>query len=233
MRNLFVFLNPNHSFDDGYNSEKMAEAQIDNCLRFEKDIMLITNFPYEYRGVKAMEVSDELFCEVDKKASKINVIVHLLENKMLDGLTWFHDLDAFQLAPIDLELKRDVGFTTYGYKTNWNTGSIFFKPEALDVFRWIKDCVYAIEEGEEQALQLLTEHNFNNINSRYEKIDSTYNVGIRGTKKVVFISEKPIKVIHFPAHKHRGCWMMYDLFTPELNKILKEKFEKPTNLHQS
>ena len=224
MRNLFIFINPNHSFNDGYNSEKMAEAQIDNCLLFEKDIMLVTNFPYEYRGVKATVVPDDLFCEVDKKASKINVIVYLLENKMLDGLTWFHDLDAFQLAPINLELKKDVGFTSYGYKSNWNTGSIFFKPESLDVFRWIKDCVYAIGEGEEEALRLLTDNNFNNINSRYEKLDSTYNVGIRGTKKVVFISEKPIKVIHFPAYKYRGCWMMYELFTPELNDILREKF---------
>lgn len=233
MRNLLIFVNPNKSFDDGYNSIQMAEAQIDNCLRFTDDIMLVTNFSYEYRGVKALEVPDDLFCKVDRKASKINTIIYLLENNLLPGLTWFHDLDAFQNNPIDFELKKDVGFTTYGYKRKWNTGSIFFRPEALDVFRWIRDCIYFVKDayglksGEEPALLLLTDLNYNDINSRYETLDNTYNVGVRATDRVIEMSEKPIKVVHLPAHKKTAAYRRYgDSLSPELLKIFYEKFTR-------
>ena len=109
-----TYVNPSKKF--GENDRKMVEIQIDNSLDFwdPKDIMLVTNFPFEYNGIKAIVIPDELCCSVNVKTSKIGIIVYLLENRILNELAWVHDLDAFQLAPLDLPpLDRDIGFIDY------------------------------------------------------------------------------------------------------------------------
>ncbi len=228
MKNLLIYINPRKGFDNSYNDNRMAEVQIDNSLLFSRpeDILFVTNFPYEYHGVKSLVVGDELFCEADPtfKASKINVIVYLLENKLLNGLTWFHDLDAFQLAPIEVKLKRDLGFCDYGYKAFWNTGSIFFKPSALDVFRLIKNEVYKRKANEEPVLKILTKYNVCNINSRYQKLNNTYNVGMRHIPEVLPICDKPIKVAHFPLHLRETFEEFKPILTQNLIKLINEKY---------
>jgi hypothetical protein len=52
-----------------------------------------------------------------------------------DDLYWFHDFDAFQLEPLDLELADNkIALTDYGitnvnqwHDHRWSTGSLFFK----------------------------------------------------------------------------------------------------------
>jgi len=63
----------------GENDGKMVEIQIDNSLDYWKleDIMLVTNFPFEYNGVRAIFIPDSLCCSVNVKTSKIGIIVYL------------------------------------------------------------------------------------------------------------------------------------------------------------
>lgn len=230
MQNLLVYLNPRKGFNNEYNDSRMAEVQIDSSLLFWKpdDILFVTNFPYEYHGVKSMVVGDELYNEADAtgKASKVDVIIYLLENGLLPGLTWFHDLDAFQMQPINITLEKDLGLTTHGYKASWNTGSIFFKPTSLDVFKWLKDEVYRRRANEQPVLWILTKYNVNNINSRYQVLNITYNLGMRHLDITVPMAEKPIHVAHFPAHQRDTFEEFKPIITPELLKLIDEKFYK-------
>ena len=230
MKNLLIYINPAKSFGSIHNDDRMVETQIDNSLDFfePKDILFVTNFPYKYHGVKSLIVPDDLFCEIKAKASKINAIIYLLENGLLGDLTWFHDLDAFQLSPIELNLDRDAGFTDYGWRDHWNTGSIFFKPNALDIFKLIKHRVYKWRTNEELALRSLTKVNEYDINSRYRKINISYNLGAHcldyGLDYVDSISEKPVKVAHFPPYNSNIFEMYKPILTRNLIKLINEKY---------
>lgn len=231
MKNLLTYVNPSKNFKK--EDELMVEIQIENSLDFWKpeDIILVTNFSYEYKGIKALVINDELCDSVEIKTSKIGIIIYLLENKILNELTWVHDLDSFQLVPLDLPpLDRDIGFVNYYYNGIINTGNVFFKPTALEVFKWIYYAVHKYNKLDELALIKLLRKNFNNIHSKFRLMNVTYNIGMRETNFLVSVAEKPIKIVHFPPYESAVLDSFKPLLTPKLIKLFDEKF---TNIHKS
>ena len=237
MKNLLIYISPKNQFNDEH--RLMIEVQIDNSLDYweKKDIVLLTNFPYEYNGVKAIVGPDSLINNLYWKNprgivnSKINGIIYLLENKLIEE-TWFHDLDSFQIAPLDVELKKDIGLTCYGiyppskfiklngtYKHRINFGNVFFKKESLDIFKELLKKMDTEDLYEEDAMTLM----FERLSDRLQIMDQSYNIGIRCTTSNIRISEKPIKVVHFPPHTH---WLtkMRALLPPRLTKLLDARF---------
>lgn len=220
MKNLLIYINPRKGFDSEH--ARYAEIQIENSRKFwdKKDLLLVTNFPYSYSGIDAMVVPDDLYCEVHNKASKVNTIIYLLEQGVLDELTWFHDLDAFQLQPMDsTSIEREVGFTDYGWSPKWNTGSIFFKPSSVEVFRWLKDAVYALQTDEERALRAMTKDATHPINDYYERMNITYNFGMRNIADNLRVADKPLMVVHFHPYRQR----LLKKFKPFIPDDLYEK----------
>jgi hypothetical protein len=250
MKNLLIYISPNHQFNPEH--AKMIEVQIENSLDYwdRDDIVLLTNFPYEYKGIKAILGTDNLINSqywTHPRGiinSKINGIIYLLENKLIDELTWFHDFDAFQLAPLDLPEIKDIGLVCYGvyppsklhplngrkdFKHRINCGNIFFKPESLDIF---KQLLFKMDsEGlyEEDAFTLMVDANRNNFMDRVSIMNQTYNLGIRCLKDNIKIADKPLRVSHFPPHEK---WR--EKFRPilgdKLNSLIDEKF---THIRQS
>ena len=204
MKNLLVYINPEKEFDN--HTKDIVKVQIDNSLEIGwdiKDILLVTNFEYQYNGIEALVVDDSIYCVHRKRASKINAICNLFDMGLIDGITWFHDIDAFQLHPIaeeELGLDGvDAGFTDYGPvpNSNWNTGSFFFKPESKDIFEWIRYKVYKHKTNEEAALFKLTQRNANNINDRIKKMNNTYNLCQKWNPELCYDgADKPIRVLH-------------------------------------
>lgn len=224
-----IYINPRKGFDDEHNC--YAEIQIDNSRQYWKpeDILMVTNFSYQYHGVKALVVDDSFYNQVHDKASKINVVIHLLENKIINELTWLHDFEAFQINPLGtVRLEKDVGFTDYGWSPKWNTGSIFFKPSSLDVFKWLKNGVYKYKTDEERVLMILMGENFNNITSRCQRLNITYNLGKRYVKYNLSIADKPVRVLHFHPYREN----LFEKFKPLLPENLAKLInEKSSNLH--
>jgi hypothetical protein len=230
MKNLLIYIHPDRFFHEDY--ARLVKVQIENSFRLgwkKEDILMVTNFPYSYMGVDAFVVDDSLFCEHRKKASKINVIYSLLEKGIINELCWFHDFDAYQLLPfgeIDLDGK-DAGFTDYGYSDYWNTGSFFFLPSSIDIFEWIQREMNRKKSNEERALMVLTDHNINSINSRYKRLNCTYNLGrMRQTDITLAKADKPIQVLHFhPRMKELFDDVKYLLPTPLLTIFIKNGYE--------
>ena len=205
MINLMVFLNPAKKFVGDY--ETLVKLQIDNSIKLgweEEDILLATNFDYEYRGVKATVVDDSCYYATRPRGTKLMVICYLLEKGMIKDLCWIHDPDALQLQPfkegeLDLEGK-DAGFVfspNGDYQFSWNSGSFFFKPEFKDIFDEMKRICFAYRCHDEQALSIALERNVNNVGNRYKRLDPTYNLcHLRGTKDMTDVAEKPIRVLH-------------------------------------
>lgn len=254
MKNLLTYTHPDHAFF-GIEDNLMIETQIENSLELgwkKEDIILATNFPYEYMGVKSVVVSDDCMCSWWKQVSKIDCILWLFDNgRIKDDIYWFHDLDAFEAYPLEFEKNLedgiDIYLTDYGYRyRKWNTGSFFFNNKSRDIFQMIWDRCHEIDSlekdkdlihayNEERSLEHLTGNNINNINSRIKKINPTYNFpgsnnGFKNFEMVYERCEKPVKVPHFHPLRWGGrFYRMFDGGNPLKVKMLPERLIKIFN----
>lgn len=210
----------------------LAKIQIDNSLDLgwrREDIILATNFEFEYNGVKSIVVSDDnfvLYCPVN---SKFKAILELFERGIFnkDNLYWFHDLDASQAEVItESELamgEADMALTDYAWRDKWNTGSFFFTSNAKDIFEAIVQTQDLLMLQDEKALMLLTNkftkeenerlnHSFDSetikripiikdVERRIKNINTSYNfVPFADIKHCWEVALKPIRVVHFRPH---------------------------------
>jgi hypothetical protein len=248
MKNILIYINPSEKFDE--ESEKLIKIQIESSLELgwkPEDILLITNFPYEFMGVKAFEISGEYYCKLFKQATKVDVMVHLFDTGFFkEGvLYWMHDLDAYQQECIDeKELELDgyfAGLTDYGRNERWNGGSMFIKKELGDFMKKVKEKMYkdnennkGIWKNEEDVYMDLTRDNIDNINSKLKRLNITYNFGIKQMKLCYEKALKPIKVLHFhPERVYRGWGRAMDIVCgnnelgfPIMSEKLTKIFEK-------
>jgi len=225
MKNLLIYFHPRKGFDREHKA--LARIQIDNSLRFwnKEDIIIVTNFVYEYNGVKALVLDDSLHCDHWSQSSKINCICHLLSAGMVNELCWFHDFDAYQLNKItkdefDLD-EISAGFTDYGWSEKWNTGSFVFSPGAADIFDLMRERLYRHRYDEEKALMALTGDSSNGINDRIKRLNITYNIGMKKIERNVRRATKPLKVLHFHPKKPG----LLDEFKPFMDDGLREIFK--------
>lgn len=227
MKNLLVYIHPRKDFDGEHSL--LAKIQIDNCFRVgwqKEDILLVTNFPYEYNGVKSLVVEDTTFCHGHPRASKWTVALELSGMGMIDDLMWCHDFDAFQLVPFEdgePELNGAVaGFTDYGWSSKWNTGSVFFTPESMDIIDKMVALTNQYEQSEELSLMTLTEDNVDGINDRIKRLNITYNMGMRKVERNARRATKPIKVLHFHPRKPGLMQRFKPYMPPELLTIMAD-----------
>jgi len=207
MKNLLIYTNPNKRFV-GWTANDV-KIQIDNSLDLGwscDDILLYTNFPYEYNGVKARIVPD-IYVDFDPTANKIPVIVWLLKNDMSlwEDIYWYHDFDAYQNEEIhtnELDPNMRFGVASYAYKPEWNLGCFFFRPGALELFETLDSHLYAYPRTrvDEKTFRSLVKKGIIPT-SHFTEINVTYNLTMRYVHRTYPIATKPLKVLHFhPEH---------------------------------
>lgn len=230
MKNLLIYINPSHDF--GPEEKITIKIQIDNSLELgwkREDILLVTNFPYEYNGIKAILVGDENYRDSIPTASKINAlldlfkvyaIIDLFKKNVIDPreIYWCHDLDVFQNVvitqeEIEQELgTADMGITDKGRMPKWNTGTIFFRANTLDIFDKAQEIVDKYAVDDEMALMVLyannlvwaTDHDvpanvpgMENAGERIKRINISYNLRIWNIRSTYQEALKPIRAVHF------------------------------------
>lgn len=248
MKNLLIYVNPSEYFDEEHS--KLVKIQIENSLDLgwkTDDICLITNFPYDFMGVRSYTIDGKYYCKLFRQATKVDVMVHLFDIGFIkDDLFWLHDLDAYQqewITEEELGLDGvDIGLTDYGRNERWNGGSMFIKKEIEDFYREVKDKMYrdneknkGIWKNEEDVLMELTKENYNNVNDRIKRLNISYNFGIKRMEECYKKSlHKPPKVLHFhPERSYRGWGRAFDIVCgnnelgfPIMDKRLIKLFEK-------
>ena len=145
--------------------------QIDNSLKLgwnKQDLVLITNFPYSYKDVKATVIDYELFVNTEGKTLTSSVVYELLDRKVIgEGeLWWFHELHVFQLKPFESDAIKLEGMTA-GFI---DFGSFFFRKDSNKLFEWIRNRTYRLNSDEATALTSLSKTNYRNINTMYKKL---------------------------------------------------------------
>ena len=88
MKNLMIYVSPTGSFDNprpdltSNDAGQLAKVQFENSLALgwkKEDILLFTNFDFQYGEMKANVLKDVEFFERKPQVSKINAIIKLFE----------------------------------------------------------------------------------------------------------------------------------------------------------
>jgi hypothetical protein len=206
MKNLLIYTGPDKKFSK--EDLSLAKIQIDNSFNLgwrKQDLLLITDFPFEYNGIKSLVIPEGLYYEFDKNANKVPVIVYLINQGIIDSgnLYWCHDFDAYELNRIsEAELgldSFDLGLVHYVYKPEWQLCSFFFKKSAVDIFELLDRTSRTRpwhSRNNEKTLTWLIKHN-KIKSSRYKKLNVTYAVAKRYLRFTYEKALKPLKVLHF------------------------------------
>lgn len=200
MKNLMVANLTKHRYSQE-NIEKLINCQLENSLDLgwkPEDIILLANFPYEFCGIKAVDVKLNKKCLT---GSKMYGIKYLFDNDITDDvIVWAHDLDAWQNVAFEAPDFGDVGIACYS-NSKFNGGSIFWKKSACDI---INEIISRIEKNSQNK----EEPTLNDVlkSKEYKKrvtiLDNTFNVGCSGYVKRWDRSTKPIHVCHFHPYNN-------------------------------
>lgn len=233
MKNLMIWI----SGTGGFNAEAktLIKIQIENSLRLgwrKEDILLVTNFPYEYMGVKAIQVKGDYWIGVRPRSINTTAIPGLVKEGIIeDGyIYWNHDVDAFQLqtiSPEELGLDDyDAGFTDYGWKPRWCMGSFFVKSSIAPFIEALTPIVESDIEDED-AVQMTMEK-YPEMAKRIKRMNVAYNMGQRKVDENARRANGNPKVAHFHPHKRN----LMDVFAPYMPHEMLKIFEKHGFKHQ-
>jgi hypothetical protein len=194
------------------NSElfKLFQAQIDNALHYGwnvDDIILGTNFNFEYKGVKSYQLTD--ICSFNIFNNKWYGMLELMKLGVLNDDFWFHDQDNWQVNQFEFpSFTGEVAACTYIKTPEWNTGSVFVKRTAIDVLEYIVESMKMnpIEyQSDENWLALLRGQT--EIASFLSTINTEYCVGYTYFSDRFDIANKPVKVLGYMPNTNS-----YELF---------------------
>jgi hypothetical protein len=176
--------------------ESYLKAQIDNSIELgwsTDSIILVTNFDFEFMGVKAMKM--DLNPGGCLTGSKTFSTLLLLKHGMNEPF-WAHDLDAWQQIKFDMPEFTDIGVTTYSVERKINGGSMFIRPSAIDM---VQEIVNEIERQQSKKEEPIIRKilNLDQYKGRITIVDQTFNVGCSGFWKRYYRASKPIHVFHF------------------------------------
>lgn len=224
MKQILTYISKDKDFNDEH---KMAvKIQIDNSISLgwkREDILLVTNFKYEYNGVKSIVIGDDNYCNFHWPATKIYVIVRLFKEGLIeDELYWYHDFDCFQLNPFtDIEIDMDsvdMGLTNYGRRSRLCSASIFFKKTAEDIFSKLKNFLDDNKIEEEIGIMRLINGNMDTLGKRVKRLDTTYAFQKWNIATCYPTTKKPIRAVHF--HLTPDKYAFYIRGNNKLNMVL-------------
>lgn len=221
-----IFVHPDKRFNE--ETDRLVKIQIDNSLELgwkKEDLFIVTNFPYEYRGVKALEVGDENFNTILPQSTKIDTACTLFKQGFFqkDELYWWHDFDAYQQVVItekELDLGGRMGFTDYGRHKRWNGGSYFFRSTDSDFFQKTKNKMYELRVNEEDAWMQIEKEEPEYMEKHVKRLNISYNFGIKQLELCYNKATKPVKVLHFhPDRVYRGWGRAMEIVSTERNEV--------------
>lgn len=139
----------NNEIIDGY-----LKLQVENSLRLgwdKEDIVVITNFSFEYMGIKSHVVND--ICRWSSFANKMVVIEKMISDGIINDNFWLHDCDAYQLVPFDFPKDcGDVGFTRHAPGRNKpQGGSAFYRKSAFDIVCAVSEMIKLFKVQKEES----------------------------------------------------------------------------------
>lgn len=207
----------NKNFDSKKRLLQILRAQIDNSLDLKwsiDDIVVMSNFEFEYRGIKTTVSKLNETCATGSKMFGLRAFLSMVD---YEGTIWSHDLDVWENVKIDEPKLKDIGIAQYS-NGKYNGGSLFWKvPESNDIIAKICSDIEAGNlDREEPTLNTVLKSK--EFKSRVAVVNNTYNVGCSGYVVRFTKSEKPLRVIHHHPD-NRIAWETHALDRNNLGEV--------------
>lgn len=237
-KNLMVFVTGTELIDGGWEfmkdddyfdkSIRYMKAQIDNSLYLgwkTEDIILATNFDFEYRGVKNYKLEDT--CDYSQFYNKEYAISEVIRKGIAkDTNIFYHDLDAFQLTSFEFpEFDGDIAGCVYpdGDGHSVQCGVLYFKTSAGDMMNWLVDGMKKHQFDAAQGNDEIVIRHFIKMNPeylhRFSTLDTSWNVGMTGFAKRIRDAIGEPKVCHFHPDNQK-CWDVMVEGKNEINRVM-------------
>jgi len=208
-----------------YSLEKLTtdlKCQIQNSIECGWkliDIYCITNFEFEYYGVKGLTH----LVNLNKNCLTGSKMFVLKEFSKHTNNIWIHDLDCWQCEKFESPLKdcNIIGLSEYSLP-KFNGGSVFFDNS---------NSKHNLEKSQEMLNEICSELENENreeptldklLRGKYKEytqvLNSTWNLGCSAYKVRYERAEKPIKAVHF----HPSNRLAWSTHTRNSNKISKD-----------
>lgn len=209
-------------------------CQIDISLHLgwnPDDIILGTNFDFEYKGVKSYILND--VCEWSGFHNFWYGAIELMERGILTKDFWLHDHDSWPIKKFNFpKFAGEVAGCEYVGTSEWNCASIYCKSSSLETLQYIKDALIMnkeIEMSSDEVMIAILRKNYNPIQSRLTSINTRYNVGVTHGELRRDAAERPINVLSFNPAVEKGRrslvnTKLYDEIPIDILDILKKYF---------
>mgnify|MGYP003120690518 CR=1 FL=1 len=233
MKNVIVYNQIDTKYHGGnrYVDEHLTNylnCQIDNSLRLgwdKNDIILGTNFDFEYKGIKNYELED--VCTYSGFNNFWYGTLELMNKGILTDDFWLHDQDTWAVKNFEFpEFDGEVGGCEYVATHQWNCGSIYFKKSSKFILEYIVEVMRSNEKhkvsSDEEWIAYLRHAPESEIKGYLTSIDNRYNVGVTHFKHRYDRATKPICVLAFKPDEKSNFDVVKDFVDIDLLNIFKK-----------
>ena len=207
---------------------KYLNSQIDNYIRIGwdlDDIIIGTNFEYEYKGIKNHFLED--VCTHSGFNNFWYGALELMNKGILKDDFWLHDQDSWPVRKFEFpNFDGEIGGCEYQGTNQWNCGSIYFKKTSKPILEYIVELLRDNPEvpvsSDEEWIAFCRFNGQSEIKNYLSSIDTRYNVGYTHFDKRYNNATKPICVLAFKPDEKNN----FDRVENYVDKGLSDIFKK-------
>jgi len=200
----------NHGASRYVNEElfKFLQCQIDISLHLGwdvNDIVLGTNFDFEYRGVKNYHLTK--ICDWSGFHNFWFGALELMELGIITEDFWLHDHDSWPIRKFSFpEFQGEIAGCEYIGTREWNCGSIYCKGSSKEILQYIVEVLTLNKDVELSSDEVFISHlrADSPIKNYLTSINTTYNVGVTHGQLRLNAAIKPVNVLSFNPSLEKG-----------------------------
>lgn len=205
---------------------KFFRCHIDWSLHLgwkKEDIIIGTNFDFEYNGVKNHQLKD--ICWYSGYNNFWYGALELMRNGVITEDFWLHDHDSWPNRYFEFpKFDGEIGGCEYQGTPQWNCATIYLKKTSIDILEYIVSILRENPDipvsSDEEWIAFCRFNPQSQIREYFSSLDTRYNCGITYFEKRYENATKPINVFSF-----RPDAETYKVVEPYVDSELKNIFK--------
>ena len=214
-----------------YENEQLfnyLRAQIDWSIQLgwkKEDIIIGTNFDFEYNGVKNYQLTD--VCTYSGYNNFWYGALELMKNGVLNEDYWLHDQDSWPVRYFNFpKFDGEIAGCEYQATPFWNCSTIYLKKTSQFLLEYIvelmRDNPNAPVSSDEEWIIFCRSHEQSEVKEYFSSLDTRYNCGFTHFDLRYKNATKPINVYGFKPDLERD----YSVFKDYLSDDMVNTFKK-------
>lgn len=233
MKHVIVFNQIDTTYHGGMNYENeqlfnYLRAQIDWSIQLgwkKEDIIIGTNFDFEYNGVKNYQLTD--VCTYSGYNNFWYGALELMQNGVLNEDYWLHDQDSWPVRKFSFpKFNGEIAGCEYQATPYWNCSTIYLKKTSQFLLEYIvelmRDNPNAPVSSDEEWIIFCRSHEQSEVKEYFSSLDTRYNCGFTHFDLRYKNATKPINVYGFKPDLERDYSVFKDHLSDDMVNIFKK-----------